>query len=156
MHSQIQFYSYRYLENEDYCFDKHIDTSHIKDSNETSHTITEPENKAIPDLSEEEVELEVDIVSSNTHSVINCLSPYLHSKRDEILAWAHQEKPLPQIDHLNMNEDDKFYVLAYYYFKTFPHLMLEREEEERKVGMKTLKETEFTGIQACRSICIWC
>lgn len=34
--------------------------------------------------------LTVDIMSSNTHSVVNLLSPYLHSHRDEILEWGKE------------------------------------------------------------------
>ena len=33
-------------------------------------------------------ELEVHIVSSNTHSVSNCLNPFFARRKDEILAWA--------------------------------------------------------------------
>lgn len=32
----------------------------------------------------------VDIISSNTHSVVNILSPYLHSMKDVIFAWARE------------------------------------------------------------------
>jgi hypothetical protein len=104
------------------------------------------------------MEIGVDIISSNTHSVINCLSPYLHRKKSEIMAWVAKEKPIPHIDQLNLNEDDKFYVLSYYYFKAFPDLVLEREEEEKKSGLVTVKETEFTGIQVRERVlyaCAW-
>ncbi len=92
-------------------------------------------------------DLEVDIISSNTYSVINCLSPYLHAKRNEIIQWAVENRPIPNLDKFNLNETDKFYILSYHYFKAFPHLLQERIEAEERCGMKTLKETEFTGIQ---------
>lgn len=135
-------------ENEDYC----AGSRHQKPGKEGSVAVNDNIGAKIESADsqcecDEGAELEVDIVSSNTHSVINCLSPYLHRKRAEILSWAEKEKPIPGIEHLNMDEDDRFYVLSYYYYKAFPHLIVEREEEERKLGMYILKETEFTGIQ---------
>ena len=42
--------------------------------------------------------LTVDIMSSNTHSVVNLLSPYLHSHRDEILEWGKEHcKEVPDL-----------------------------------------------------------
>ena len=36
-------------------------------------------------------DIEVHVVSSNTHSVSNCLNPYFARAKDEILAWAEAE-----------------------------------------------------------------
>ncbi len=164
----------RYLENEDYAARRSSpreprDKAKAGKPKNKAHDDDNRPHAAVDDDSddddeeEEECEIEVDIISSNTHSVINCLSPYLHRKKPEIMAWVAREKPIPHIDQLNLNEDDKFYVLSYYYFKAFPDLMLEREEEEKKAGLVTVKETEFTGIQVrarvcggvCVCVCVW-
>jgi CRP-like cAMP-binding protein len=150
---RIQQHFSKYLENESYsCSERGVSSRKGKGGGGGSgsrggHHQQQKEKEEEEEEQEEEVEVEVDIISSNTHSVINCLSPYLHRKRHEILEWAAREKPVPHIDRLDLNADDKFYVLSYYYFKAFPQLLLEREEEERKAGMFTVKETEFTGIQ---------
>lgn len=154
---KINLHCSKYLENEDYAARRSSpreprDKAKDKKTKNKAHDDDNKPHAAVDDVSddddeEEECEVEVDIISSNTHSVINCLSPYLHRKKPEIMAWVAREKPVPHIDQLNLNEDDKFYVLSYYYFKAFPDLMLEREEEEKKSGLVTVKETEFTGIQ---------
>ena len=35
----------------------------------------------------------VDIISSNTHSVVNLVSPWLHRKKKEILEWGRKNRP---------------------------------------------------------------
>jgi hypothetical protein len=97
---------------------------------------------------DDEEELEVDIVSSNIHCVVNCLSPYLHAKKDAILNWARENNPLPGLDRVPLSDPDKLYILTQLYFKAHPDEERERIAHERKYfGMVTLQETEFTGIQ---------
>ncbi len=38
-------------------------------------------------------ELVVDIISSNTHSVVNLVSPWVHRKKEEILTWGKKTHP---------------------------------------------------------------
>lgn len=91
-------------------------------------------------------DLEVDIISSNTHSVINCLSPFLHRHSDAIDDWAkHSAKDLKNAQF--HNESDRLYALSYRYLKAHPEVMEEMTKVELEHGISTLPETEFTGLQ---------
>ncbi len=85
----------------------------------------------------------VDIISSNTHSVIDCLSPYLHSNRQRIEEWA--EIALAACD-CELSGDDKLYWQSAKYFEAFPHLFEARLAYDRAAGILSLDEYEFTGI----------
>ncbi|KXS21030.1 hypothetical protein M427DRAFT_350598 [Gonapodya prolifera JEL478] len=91
-----------------------------------------------------EDDLDVDIISSNTHSVINILSPFLHSRRDEILEWGRKHKK-DVVDANPVGDQDLLYILSQFYFRD-PALAKERTEVERTHGIRTLVEEEFTGI----------
>ncbi len=87
---------------------------------------------------------EVHIVSSNTHSVSNCINPFFVEHGPEILAWAEGEGlrsdgwviPLDEVYHLSRS-----------WLATFPGRRLEVAEAERKAGILRLPETVTTGIQ---------
>lgn len=87
---------------------------------------------------------EIHIVSSNTHSIINCLSPWMRQNQqfadqvsDEIFGEGVEE----------MNRWDVNYVKARHYFDKHPEKEREREEFDRKQGFYHMKSTHFTGIQ---------
>lgn len=91
-------------------------------------------------------DLEVDIVSSNTHSVVNCLSPYLHEHREDILAWGQEHLSELASAHFH-NDTDRLYAMSYHYFKAHPEEAKARRQDDAKRGMMTLTHTEFTGLQ---------
>ena len=97
--------------------------------------------------------LEVHIISSNTHSVGNCLSPYVARRADEILAWGRVHRP--EIAGQSTAErpwgarwacrEDLVYTLMRWYT-----VDAERRAaciaEERAGGHYRLRTTAFTGI----------
>ena len=88
----------------------------------------------------------VHIVSSNTHSVSNCLSPWLGQRAGEILTWAEQvEHPL-SAEHWH-EPQDLVYALAREYLAAHPELGRARTEAERETGILSLAWTAFTGIK---------
>jgi len=88
----------------------------------------------------------VAIISSNTHSVVNCVSPFLHSHREEILEWGREN--VSEIYNASwQNPSDKLYAIAQHFFRDHPERKEERNQMNMKHGIFTLKETELTGIQ---------
>jgi hypothetical protein len=90
-------------------------------------------------------EYDVHIVSSNTHSVLNCLNPFFVTHGAEILEWAEREGlhgeaawPLRQ---------DEVYHLSRAWLSAFPDRRGELTESERKAGILRVPETVTTGIQ---------
>lgn len=90
-------------------------------------------------------DFDVHIVSSNTHSVSNCLSPWLGARADDVLTWGDDT------EHAFVEEDwanrrDLAYALARDYQTAHPELEVERSEAEREAGILSLGWTAFTGI----------
>ena len=87
---------------------------------------------------------EVHIVSSNTHSVSNCVNPFFVSHAHEILAWGasqglHVEgwkEPFDEVYHLSRG-----------WLEAFPERRAELEISERSAGVLRLPERVTTGIQ---------
>jgi CRP-like cAMP-binding protein len=103
----------------------------------------------------EDDELDVHIVSSNTHSVGNCLSPYLARRRDEVLAWGGDSRPdlcgdpspeRPWGRHWACR-DDLVVVLLRDYLQHTPGALEQKLHEERLAGHHKLTSTAFTGIE---------
>jgi len=99
-------------------------------------------------------ELEVHIISSNTHSVANCLSPYFAKQGETILAWGRERYP-----HLCgepsegrpwgapwAQREDLVYALGRHYLDEVPGARARWEVEERNANHRHLDETAFTGI----------
>lgn len=87
----------------------------------------------------------VDVISSNTHSVVNLVSPWLHKRKEMILEWG--KKNYPDIVEQNpVSEDDLLYILLQFYLKEFPEEIEKRINEELQYGILSLIEEEFTGI----------
>lgn len=91
-------------------------------------------------------DFKVHIISSNTHSVTNCLNPSLIEQADEILAWGHQ------VGHKLTTEDwthqfDLVYALARDYWVAHPEMAAASREFEQVCGILRLHETVCTGIQ---------
>ncbi len=89
-------------------------------------------------------DFEVHLVSSNTHSVSNCLNPFFAAAKDEILGWAERQglrnpgwvEPFDEVYHLSRP-----------WFEAFPSRRAEFDEAERAAGIVRLPETVTTGIQ---------
>ncbi len=93
--------------------------------------------------------LEVHIVSSNTHSVSNCINPFFARRKDEILAWAGEQglRTEAASGFRWPNEFDEVYYLSRAYFAAHPGAKLELDEAEAGCGIARLPETVTTGIQ---------
>jgi hypothetical protein len=90
-------------------------------------------------------DFDVHVVSSNTHSVPNCLSPWLGQKAGEIVMWARQTGH-PMVDDGWHDEHDLAYAVTRDYLRAHPDQAEERAEEERAAGIEVLDWTAFTGI----------
>jgi hypothetical protein len=89
-------------------------------------------------------DIQVHLISSNTHSVSNCLNPFFNEKKRPILEWAAgQGLRIPGWT----NELDEVYHLARPWFLAFPEMRHEVAEMERRHGIVRLPETVTTGIQ---------
>lgn len=96
------------------------------------------------DVGELDTGLEVHIISSNTHSVTNCLSPHWGPLVPEILAWARRSAHPYTQESWEVDED-----LAYGLLKDFTLAWPERvptPEDEFGWGVLRLKDTASTGI----------
>ena len=92
-----------------------------------------------------DADLDVHIISSNTHSVHNCLSPYLRARRAQILAWG--EEAHPELAATSWHDaDDQLYALARHWFQTHPEEVTLREEMDAEAGILRLQRTDVTGI----------
>jgi len=87
--------------------------------------------------------LEVHIISSNTHSVSNCLNPFFSRRKAEILEWAAGEGAR---EGAWPNPFDEVYYLARPYLLAHPEARRELEAAEAERGIARLPETVTTGI----------
>ncbi|WP_028972527.1 DUF6909 family protein [Spirochaeta cellobiosiphila] len=93
------------------------------------------------DLSED---WEVHIISSNTHSVINCLNPSLASHREAILSWA-KERQHPYLSEHWLNQTDLSYALFPDYVQDMGPVLSDKEDLEH--GILRIENTASTGVQ---------
>ena len=88
----------------------------------------------------------VHIISSNTHSVQNCLSPYLRERADEIRRWG--ERHHPELLQVSWHDpSDLLYALARPWLRAHPEELDLQRDMERHVGMVTLEQTALTGLE---------
>jgi len=87
----------------------------------------------------------VDIISSNTHSVKNLISPYIHANREKIVEWGRLHHPEVFDEPLD-NEMDRLYAIAKLYLQANPIEKKKQEQLELEAGIVTLEEREVTGI----------
>jgi hypothetical protein len=90
-------------------------------------------------------DLEVHIISSNTHSVPNCLSPWLAAHRAEILCWGRDTNH-PLTRETWKDEVDCCYALSRDYFRAHPEQAAAKRAADQAAGILSLTETAFTGI----------
>jgi len=87
---------------------------------------------------------EVHIISSNTHSVTNCLSPFADRVKDEVLSWAKTTQH-PFLDCAWFEPRDMLYGLLPEYLKAHPD-RAPRADDERAWGMVRIDGQATTGI----------
>lgn len=88
----------------------------------------------------------VHIISSNTHSVTNCLSPYLRQHAEKILTWG-RERQHPFLDHPWQVQTDLVYALAREFFAAHPAEREAAQLAEKASGIRRVRRTVSTGIQ---------
>lgn len=91
-------------------------------------------------------EVGVHIVSSNTHSVTNCLNPWFRANGPKIRAWA-KDRNHPDLRVAWKFDDDALYSIARSYFKEEKSAARELEAFALKYGIRRLKDTASTGIE---------
>jgi hypothetical protein len=91
-------------------------------------------------------DVRVHIISSNTHSIINCLNPWLMESKGLIFDWAERTGH-PIIEGEWHNEFDLLYGLVRDFFVHFPEAAEENRKRESDWGILRLEETASTGIQ---------
>lgn len=90
-------------------------------------------------------DLPVHIISSNTHSVTNCLSPWLSENAEKVLAWG--AKARPEVMQADWAEPwDRLAALMRPYMAAHPDEIPVRMERDASVRIQ-LDETAFTGIR---------
>ncbi len=87
----------------------------------------------------------VHVISSNTHSVHNCLSPWIGAHSERILAWG-RETGHPLVEEAWDDPSDLVYALARDFSVAHESDVVERRETERNAGILHLDDTAFTGI----------
>ncbi len=88
----------------------------------------------------------VHIVSSNTHSVVNCLTPWHVEHQSEVLDWARRARP-ELIEHDWDSPSDCFYAVLRDYLVEHPEAKHDIKQDEDAHGIAGLTETASTGIQ---------
>ncbi len=88
----------------------------------------------------------VHIVSSNTHSVTNCLNPWFVDHSEQILAWG-LERGHPAMDVIWESRADQVYAVARDFFSHNQDLAKEAAQTADTVGHARLERTASTGIQ---------
>lgn len=90
-------------------------------------------------------DVDVHIISSNTHSVHNCLSPWMGENAQRILDWGRESGHMLTEESWD-EETDLVYALARDYARAHPDEVARRESREREAGILKLHDTAFTGI----------
>jgi hypothetical protein len=88
----------------------------------------------------------VHIVSSNTHSVTNCLNPWIGTHQQDIIGWADS------VGHPGLNDEwrlerDYVYSVLPEYFTANPGRQEEYRVAAEEAGQHRLDRTSSTGIQ---------
>lgn len=103
----------------------------------------------------EDPELQVHLISSNTHSFANCLSPYLATHAEEILAWGREHRPDLAGEPSDerpwgagwRNRSDLVYATSRHYLEQVEGAREAMDAAERAAGHHHLSTTAYTGIE---------
>eukprot|EP00762_Andalucia_godoyi_P005097 ANDGO_03989.mRNA.1 cyclic nucleotide-binding protein len=90
---------------------------------------------------------EVHLVSSNMHSIVNCLQPVARNHRDRLLRYGHEHAPDLCAPGLFENENDLLYILMSKYMHSDREFEAQKSAYEKSLGVWTMTNTDFTGIQ---------
>jgi hypothetical protein len=82
------------------------------------------------------------IISSNTHSVVNCLTGFARDKKTELLAIATKDDELKHVEQTT----DGLYFIAQKACKLDQRMMKSKHEYEEGLGIKFIKDRFGTGI----------
>jgi len=91
-------------------------------------------------------EVAIHIISSNTHSVTNCLNPWFTGNAGTVLDWG-RETGQPEIDETWAIETDLVYSLLPRYLAAHPDADAEFRSAGARAGQTRLDRTASTGIQ---------
>lgn len=90
-------------------------------------------------------DVRVHVISSNTHSVTNCLSAWLARNHGTLLAWG-EETGHPLAENAWQDRHDLAYALAPDYLGAHAGARERKADVERQEGILPLEGTAFTGI----------
>lgn len=90
-------------------------------------------------------DLTTHIISSNTTSVRNLLSPYIRKNAAAIHEWGIEAHPEIENEE-GLSKSDKLCALCTAYMRSHPQARQEQDEYDASC-IKTLRHTELTGIQ---------
>ena len=90
-------------------------------------------------------DLTTHVISSNTTSVRNLLSPYIRKHADAIRSWGIEARP-EITNEERLSEEDKLCALCTAYMNAHPQARDEQDDFDSSCIM-TLRHTELTGIQ---------
>ena len=93
-------------------------------------------------------DMTVDIVQGSRRAFLNLVSPFIHSRRDEIRRWTEEVKPKLITKKFGC-ESDKLYANAHYYQLNHTELADQKIKEEEENGIVRIDETEMTGVAIC-------
>jgi CRP-like cAMP-binding protein len=85
-------------------------------------------------------QLEVHIISSNTHSVINCLSGWIHNRFDRIMEDSAAAPSIPKLT-------DRLYDAYRHWNQSHAEEAQARKHWERGHGIRTIADMRSTGIE---------
>lgn len=88
----------------------------------------------------------IHIVSSNTHSVTNCLNPWFVENADRVLAWG-EEHAHPAMEGEWDNRQDRVYAISREYFIAHPSAIAAASAAAERAGHGQLDGTASTGIK---------
>lgn len=88
----------------------------------------------------------VHLVSSNTHSITNCLNPWFTENSEKIFAWGRENHPDIVAGPWKV-EADLIYGLSRHYLVANPDEDVERQKRASSCGLTLLEHTASTGIQ---------
>ena len=92
-------------------------------------------------------DLPVHIISSNAHSVTQCLNPWFTENNGRILAWAAKTGH-PYLEERWTHEADCIYAMTRDYFADNPDQYSLLCAAEERYGIRQIEMTASTGIQA--------
>ena len=125
-------------------FRRHVATFHTHRSQAWTHQVADAARRLLGcEPADLDPAIPVHIISSNDHSVVNCLNPDPRRYGEEILSWARRSEH-PYLDYTWKNSDDLVYGLSPAFWAANPK---HPRCDELECGVLRLSNTSSTGIQ---------